>query len=91
MENQSYYSAQSQQRLTWPLANEEQFGNEQMTKSRLFRVLHLIGWDSGASFLDQSHEEKLNLGFHFQASQSARAKRTSQLRGINSLNIPGTD
>ena len=43
------------------------------------------------SFLDQSHEEKLNLGFHFQASQSAHVKRTSQLRGINSLNIPGTD
>ena len=62
-QNPSYHSDRSEQKLTSSLANEDskvnqanclKRGKTQVTKSRLVLVLHLIGWESGASFLDQS-------------------------------------
>ena len=41
----------------WKQANCLKRGKTRVTKSRLIEVLNLIGWESGASFLDQSQNE----------------------------------
>ena len=62
-QNQSNPSDQSEQGRTLSLANENskckhanclKRGKTRMTKSRLFLVMHLIGGEDGARFLNQS-------------------------------------
>ena len=62
-QNRSNYNFQSQQTKTtqWTNENSRQIhvtgakrGKTHATKSRLVLVLHLIGWEGGASFLNQS-------------------------------------
>ena len=49
-----------------------------MTKSRLVLVLHLIGGESGASFLDQSEESK---PMQFEINFHTKVKRASSGHG----------
>ena len=64
-QNQSNFSDQSERGwiiiCQWELkvkqANCLKRGTMRMTKSRLFLYLHLIGWEDGTSFRDQSESE----------------------------------
>ena len=64
-QNQSNFSDQSERGwiiiCQWELkvkqANCLKRGTMRMTTSRLFLYLHLIGWENGASFRDQSESE----------------------------------
>ena len=68
-QNQINPSSQSEQRFISSLANENskwtkwkngnclKRGKTRATKSRLFSALHLIGWEDGVSFLNQSQNK----------------------------------
>ena len=68
-QNQINPSSQSEQRFISSLANENskstkwkngnclKRGKTRTTKSRLFSALHLIGWEDGVSFLNQSQSK----------------------------------
>ena len=68
-QNQINPSSQSEQRFISSLANENskstkwkngnclKHGKTRATKSRLFSALHLIGWEEGVSFLNQSQSK----------------------------------
>ena len=67
--------------LKWKQPNCLKSGKTQMTKSWLVIVLHLNGWESGASFLDQS-QSKVNLNWSYHRSLLTLLKISLSIHSI---------
>ena len=61
-EKSSLVGAFNSQKIVWWVCWSRSAGKTQTAKSRFVLVLHLIGWENGASFPDQSQNaERQNL------------------------------